>query len=106
MQVVRIGDKLKAIWSRFIGNFYLVTSTLFLIWMLFFDSNDFFTQLRYWQRLNAAKKEKVYFQEKIQEVSRDREELQNNPELLEKFAREKYLMKRPDEDLYLVVEPE
>ncbi len=106
MRVVKIGEQLKRIWGAFIGNFYIATATLFLVWMLFFDSNDFFTQLRYWRRLHAARQEKEYYNDRIKEVSRDREELQKNPHLLEKFAREKYLMKRQDEDLYLVVEPE
>jgi cell division protein DivIC len=106
MRVVKIGEQLKNIWSKFAGNFYLATSILFVIWMLFFDSNDFFTQFTYWRRLHAAKNEKEYYQERIVEVTRDREELQNNPQLLEKFAREKYLMKRPEEDLFLVVEKE
>lgn len=106
MRVVKIADQLRQIWGRFIGNFYLATFTLFLIWMVFFDSNDVFTQVRYLQRLHAAGEEKKYYLERIKEVTRDREELQNNPQLLEKFAREKYLMKRPEEDLFLVVEPE
>ena len=44
--------------------------------------------------------------EKIEEVKADREELMSNDELLEKFARENYLMKKPEEDVYVVVDEE
>lgn len=104
MRVVKFGQSLQKIWGRVIGNFYVSTTSVFLIWMLFFDSNDFLSQFRYMRQLHAAKKEKEYYEEKTLEVSREREELQNNPELLEKFAREKYLMKRADEDVFLVEE--
>ncbi|MEM1408138.1 MAG: septum formation initiator family protein, partial [Bacteroidota bacterium] len=47
--------------------------------------------------------EKAYYQDKIVEVRNEREELLSNDTLLEKFAREKYLMKKPGEDLFIVV---
>ena len=50
--------------------------------------------------------EKAFYTEKIEEVKEDRAELLSDDELLEKFARENYLMKKPDEDVYVVVEDE
>jgi cell division protein FtsB len=72
--------------------------------MLFIDSNDLITQFKLKRKLSVLEAEKEYYQEKVQEVRQEREELFSNPELLEKFAREKYLMKKPGEDLYVVVE--
>lgn len=88
---------------KFIRSFYFITGMLFLLWMLFFDSNDFITQYRMNRELNDKEEMKEYYLEKMAEVQQDREELMGNPELLEKFAREKYLMKRPGEDVFIVV---
>ena len=77
-----------------------------MLWMTFFDSNDIYTQYTLKKKLNALEQEKLYYQEKIVEVRQDREELLSDEALLEKFAREKYLMKKPSEDMYVIVEEE
>jgi cell division protein FtsB len=84
-------------------NFYIVTGLIFLVWMLFLDSNDFLSRYKLSAKLRSLENEKEYYQEKIQEVEKDREELMGNRELLEKFAREKYLMKKQTEDIFIVV---
>lgn len=88
----------------FSRNFFFLTAFFFLMWMLFFDSNDIYSQYKLSRKLNNLEARKAYYQEKIMEVRQDREELLSNPELLEKFAREKYLMKKPSEDIYVLVE--
>jgi cell division protein FtsB len=70
--------------------------------MLFLDANSIPTQFSITQKLNRLEAEKEYYQERIVEVKQDREELMSNPELLEKFAREKYLMRKPTEDVYVI----
>jgi len=81
-----------------------MVAVLFLIWMFFFDTNDFITQYNMRQKLDDIAEEKKYYKEKIEEVKSDRKELLEQPELLEKFAREKYLMKKPTEQLFIVKE--
>ena len=71
--------------------------------MLFVDSNDFTTQVKLHSKLNSLENQKEYYLEKKVEVLKNREELTTNQELLEKFAREKYLMKKSSEDLFVVV---
>lgn len=71
--------------------------------MMFIDANDFVTQYKLNQQRKNLEDEKIYFQEKIVEVRNEREELLSNDVLLEKFAREKYLMKKPTEDVFIVV---
>jgi cell division protein DivIC len=88
---------------KVLRNFYFITTTLFLVWMLFFDSNDFITQFKMNRELSGKEEEKQHYLNKIAEVQQDRKELLSEPELLEKFAREKYLMKRPTEDVFIVV---
>lgn len=74
----------------------------FIIWMLFIDSNDLYSQFQKRRKLNDLERKKEYYIQKIQEVEKDREELMSNDKLIEKFAREKYLMKKGSEDLYII----
>ena len=90
--------------KRIFSNFYLVIGIVFLAWLTFFDSNDLYTQIKQTAKLKGLEDEKVFYTEMIEEVKADREELMSNDELLEKFAREKYLMKKPTEDIYVIVE--
>jgi len=71
--------------------------------MLFIDSNDLYSQFQKRRKLNDLEREKEYYIQKILEVEKDREELMSNDKLIEKFAREKYLMKKESEDLYVIV---
>ena len=70
--------------------------------MTFIDSNDLISRYKMGAKLNTLEGEKAYYQEKIVEVEKDRKELMTNKELLEKFAREKYLMKKETEDVFII----
>lgn len=83
-------------------NFYFLTTFCFLVWMTFIDSNDLIARFEMGSKLRALEGEKAYYQEKIVEVEKDRKELMTNKELLEKFAREKYLMKKETEDVFVI----
>ena len=72
--------------------------------MLFLDSNDLYTQYKMRSKLNTLRNEKAYYLEKIDEVEQDRQQLLTDEALFEKFAREKYLMKKESEDLYVIIE--
>lgn len=85
-------------------NFYFVTGVCFLVWMTFLDSNDLISRFKLSAKLRSLENEKEYYQEKIAEVEKDKKELTTNKELLEKFAREKYLMKKEKEDLFIIQE--
>ncbi len=85
-------------------NFYFVTVVIFLFWMLVLDSNNLLARFQLSATLNSLENEKEYYQEKIKEVEKDHNELFGDRESLEKFAREKYLMKKEKEDIYIVVE--
>ncbi len=90
--------------KKVIRNYYLMVGAFLLIWLTFFDSNDLYSQYKLVRKLDNLNADKAYYLDKIEEVKEDREELLSNPDLLEKFAREKYLMKKPAEDLYVVVD--
>ena len=91
---------------RFLRNFYLLTGLAFLVWMLLFDSNDLLKQYEIYGKYRELQEQKQYYTGKIEEVKQDRAELLSSPEMLEKFAREKYVMKRPGEDVFLLVPAE
>lgn len=76
----------------------------FIFWMFFIDSNNVVNQFRLSGKLNELNEQKEFYQERKEIIKAEREELMSNPELLEKFAREKYLMKKKTEDLYVIVE--
>ncbi len=85
-------------------NFFFISGMLFLFWMLFLDSNDMYSQYKLMRKLRDLKKEKAYYLQKIDEVRADREQLLTNEAMLEKFAREKYLMKKENEDLFIIIQ--
>lgn len=85
-------------------NFYVVGTVFFLVWMSFLDQNDFLSRFRLTAKLHSLEAEKEYYQEKIEEVQKDHDDLFGDRESVEKFAREKYLMKKETEEIFLVVE--
>ncbi len=89
---------------QWVKNPYFLLGFSFLLWMLLFDSEDLITQYRLRKKLRNLEVEKAYYLEKIEKIQQDRRELANNENLLEKFAREKYFMKRKTEDLYVIVD--
>lgn len=89
----------------FLRSKYLLTLTVFLVWMLFFDKNDLFTQLERRKNLAEIEDSKTFYTQKIEESKTFSRDIQSNAATIEKFAREKYLMKRENEDLFLIQTP-
>jgi cell division protein FtsB len=92
--------------SRFLNLFknkYFLISTAFLVWMVFFDRNDLFSQYEYHQQVSKLEQERDFYQKETAKVHHDLDELNSNKQKLEKFAREKYLMKRDNEDVFVIV---
>ena len=86
----------------FFRNKFLLATSGFIVWMLFFDRNDVFTQMQRRSELNELKQSRQYFQKQIDENRRFSKDLQFNASAIEKYAREKYLMKRDNEDLFII----
>jgi cell division protein FtsB len=85
-------------------NKYLLSFAAFAAIMLFFDKNDIFTQSARVKELRDLKESKQYYQTQIATETKQLEELKSNPATLEKYAREKYMMKRDNEDLFIISE--
>jgi cell division protein DivIC len=86
------------------NRFYWVSMSILFLWMFVLDSNDITVQIRLWNELRQLENEKVYYQQKKKELEKERRLVIGNPSLLEKFAREKYLMKKPKEDIFVIVD--
>jgi hypothetical protein len=85
-------------------NKYFLCGAGFIIWMLFFDPRDVFTQLQHNRELRQLQISKTHYQKEIAKETAELEQLKSNPAAVEKYAREKYLMKRDDEDLFIIQE--
>ena len=88
----------------FLKNKYFLCLAAFCVIMLFLDKNDFFTQNGRLKELRELQQSKKYYSTRIAAERKELEALKTNPAALEKFAREKYLMKRDNEELFLVPE--
>ena len=100
---MNLNPKLMKIIER-LNNKYVIASLIFLLWILFFDQNNLLNRLSDLRNLREMKAQKEYYAKKIETDIQRTEELETDDENLEKFAREQYLMKKPDEDVFVVVE--
>ena len=83
-------------------NKYFLVSVAFVVFMIFFDKNDLFSQYQYYKQVSKLKQERDFYQKEITKVNQDLDELSSDPKKLEKFAREKYLMKKDNEDVFVI----
>ncbi len=87
-----------------VRNKYILTSVLFVLWMLMFDQNNLNERRKNNRDYNQLIRERDYFQKKIEENRKRIQELKTNNDNLEKFAREQYLMKKDNEDIFIIVD--
>jgi len=85
-------------------NKYLLTLLGLAVWIAFFDKNDLRTQIELRKDVKKLEEERNYYASEIAQIASDIKELNTNPNTLEKFARENYLMKRDNEDIFVIVE--
>jgi len=86
---------------KFTTNKYVITLTIFIVWMFFFDGNSFLNHLEFNKEINKLENEKEYHNS---EIKKDKELIKKleDKEQLEKFAREEYKMKKENEEIYLI----
>lgn len=82
---------------------FILIGLLFVLWMLFFDSNSYLNHNRLSNDINQLQKDKQHYKEEIKKDSIALDEL-SSPEGLEKYAREKYHMKKENEEIFLIIE--
>ncbi|MFN5218856.1 MAG: FtsB family cell division protein [Sphingomonadales bacterium] len=82
---------------------YIILFAFFGLWMLFFDSNNAFYRYSIATEVADLEDSKTIFEKQIADLRRQRTELLGNQANLEKFAREKYMMKKDNEDLFVII---
>ncbi len=89
--------------KKYINNKYFYTGLLFLIWWIFFDQESLIVQYNLKSVKDGLNDQKQYYLEEIKTDQEAINTLQNDTVLLEKYAREKYYMKKDNEDVYVIV---
>ena len=85
-------------------NKYVLALIVFIVWVSVFDTNNLIDRIQTTRERNQLVKDKKYYQERIEQDTKRLKELKTNNENLEKFAREQYLMKKDNEDIFVIVE--
>ena len=96
--------KLLNLLPAWLKNKYFLSAGGFIALMLFFDPKDVFTQIQLQRELKELQVSKAWYQKEIEKETIEIEQLKTNPAAIEKYARENYLMKRENEDIFLVPE--
>jgi cell division protein DivIC len=89
----------------FLRNKYLITSVLFVVFILYFSENDLFSMFDRNKKLKNLQKSEQHLTKLINDTRQELNLLKTNDQTVEKYAREKYLMKRENEDLFIVEAP-
>lgn len=86
---------------KFLGNRYTLVLIFFIVWMLFLDNQSLWDQRSLNKQINELEDNKKYYKE---EIAKDEQSIKNlkNPDQTEKYAREKYYMKKDSEDIYII----
>lgn len=84
-------------------NKYFIFVLAVAVWVAFFDKDDLFSQYELTQKLKKLKTEEQYYKTEIEKSKNEMNDLRTNPANLEKFAREKYLMKKDNEEIFVIV---
>ena len=93
--------KQKKPWLKIVSNKYLLISLLFGVWMLFLDNYSYMDQRQINNQIDELQDNKKYYQD---EIRKDKENIKllKNQDQVEKYAREKYYMKKDSEDIYII----
>ena len=86
---------------RFLSNKYVIVLVLFIVWMGFFDENSFINQRELDNEINKLENANEYYKKQI-DVDQNIIDNLNDPDSLEKYAREEYKMKRENEDIFII----
>jgi cell division protein DivIC len=88
----------------YLRNKYVIAAAAFVVWLGFLDRNNLLSQYSLQKEVNKLESQKTFFKDEITKTREEQHELLSSPEKLEKFAREKYLMKKDNEDLFIITE--
>jgi cell division protein FtsB len=88
-------------WVRFISNKYVLILILFVVWMIFFDANSYLIHHELDKDINALEENAEFYKGEIENDKTFIQKMEDSNEM-EKFAREKYYLKKENEDIYII----
>lgn len=88
-------------WYKFLSNKYIWSLLFFVVWMLFLDNYSYFDHRVLNNQIEELEDNKSYYQDEIKKDEAQIKQLKN-PDHVEKYAREKYYMKKDSEDIYII----
>ena len=92
-------------WSlQTLKNFYIATFLAWFVWIIFLDNNNMRIVISNRMKMKELQQEKGILEEKIKAVKKERNEVFGNPKMLEKWARENFMMRKPNEQVYVIVD--
>ncbi|MFV0529847.1 MAG: FtsB family cell division protein [Flavobacteriales bacterium] len=91
-------------WFKWSTNKYILITGLFAVWMTFFDDASLRQHIRIDREIEELKKDRNFYNAKLQEVKTELKKIQDDPKSIEKIAREHFYMKKDREDIFVVVE--
>lgn len=89
---------------KILTNKYLLATAIFIVWILFFDRNDLITQWDRKKELQKLETSKAYYENEIQNTRQELTDLERDTRVIEKFAREKFYLKKANEDVFIVTD--
>jgi len=87
---------------RILSNKYFLSVLVFGLWMIFFDHNDLFQQNARSRELRELKESKAFYEDQIRQTADELKNINSSNRALEKIARERYMMKKDNEDLFII----
>lgn len=100
--IIRLWNQLPV----FLRNRYAISILAFVFWLAFFDQHNLINQIELRSELYQLETDKQYYFNEIIEIREDLDELLSDNAKLEKFAREKYFMKKSNEEIFVFTEKE
>jgi cell division protein FtsB len=92
--------------KKYILNWFFLTGLLFVIWISFFDKNNLIEQMKLSNTIYDLDSREAFYREEIDKTIKEIGAYETDTALLEKFAREKYYMKKDNEEVFVIVREE
>ncbi len=86
-----------------LNNKYIITGIFFLIWTFFLDPKDILSDFERRDKLSELQNSEQHLKKLIKEAHQELDLLKNDAQSIEKYAREKYMMKKDNEDLFIII---
>lgn len=89
-------------WFKYVFNRYTIVSLAFIVWMLFFDQNSLITHRELDKQIRNLELDETYFRDHLENENTKLKQLTDNPAEIERIAREKFFLKKDNEDIFII----